>query len=57
MNDEDDFLAIARAVGVYEDTEQTYRIPRQFTLSSVVIILAACDVFVAGIYVGLLLQP
>lgn len=59
MNDLQDPLAIARALGVYEDTVKTpdHRIARELTISTVVLILSAYAVFTGGIYVGLLLHP
>lgn len=59
MNDLHDPLAIARALGVYEDEPEApeYRIPREVTIHLLVLVLSAYVVLTLGVYIGLLIHP
>jgi hypothetical protein len=54
-----DPLAIARAVGVYQDAPQRrwWKVPRTVEMSTVVIVLGGYAVLTLGVYVGLLIHP
>lgn len=59
MNDLDDPLAIAKALGVYESDESRrwWRLPRTLRIDTAVVILGGYALITLGVYIGLIAHP
>lgn len=59
VNDLDDPLAIAKALGVYEADEprRWWRVPRTLQIDTIVVVLGGYALVTLGVYIGLIVHP